>query len=77
MPVNKAQFIPGNPIFYPIRPLNKGIQLHLPPQLAPEGSLQNAQNFQVIPNGLQRREPHPRYAGAPAVDYPPVREINV
>lgn len=77
MPVNRAQFIPGNPVYQAIRPLNKGIQLHEPPQLAPPGSLQNAQNFQIIPNGLQRREAHQRYAGSLAVDYPPIQDMYV
>ncbi len=77
MAVNNAQFIPGNPVFQAIRPLNKGIQLHEPPQMAPPGSLQDAQNFQVIPNGLQRREAHQRYAGSLAVDYPPIQDMYV
>ena len=77
MPVNRAQFIPGNPVFQEIRPLNKGIILDQPPQLAPAGSLQNAQNFQAIPNGLLRREAHHRYAGSLAVGYPPIQDMYV
>ena len=77
MPTNKELFIPGNPVFQAIRPLNKGIQLHEPPQMAPMGSLQNAQNYQVIPNGLLRREAHQRYAGATVVDYPPIQDMYV
>ncbi len=77
MPVNRAQFIPGNPVYQEIRPLNKGIQVHLPPQLAPAGSLQNAQNFQIIPNGLLRREAQQNYASSLSVDYPPIQDMYV
>ncbi len=77
MPVNRAQFIPGNPVYQEIRPLNKGIQVHLPPQLAPVGSLQNAQNFQIIPNGLLRREAQQNYASSLSVEYPPIQDMYV
>lgn len=72
-----TSFNPGNPLFHTIRPLNKGIQLHLPPQLSEEGSLQNAQSFQTTPGGLLRREAHQRYAGAAQVDYPPIQALKV
>jgi len=72
-----SSFIPGNPLFHTIRPLNKGIQLHLPPQLSEEGSLQNAQSFQATPGGLLRREAHQRYAGSTQVDYPPIQSLEV
>ena len=76
MPVNNAQFIPGNPIFQPIRPLDKGIQLHMSSQLAEMGSLQKATNFQVIPNGLQRRETQQRYSDQ-QVNYGPIQDMYV
>ena len=76
MPVNRAQFIPGNPVFQEIRPLNKGIILDQPPQLAPAGSLQNAQNFQAISNGLLRREAHQVYSSL-TVGYPPIQDMYV
>lgn len=72
MAVNNAQFIPGNPIFQPIRPLDKGIQLHVSPQMAEVGSLQKATNYQVIPNGLQRREAQQRYSDL-QVNYGPIQ----
>ena len=73
----KANFVPGDPINFPIRPLNKGIQVHLPPQLSEAGSLQNAMNYQVTPGGLLRREAHRNYGSGATVDYPPIQDLYV
>ena len=66
--------IPGNSTSNAERPLNKGIQLHLPPQGLPEGAFLDSQNLYAEPSGLRRRGSYSQYTTA-ALDYPPVSDI--
>lgn len=67
-------FIPGSPVNVPLRPLNKGVQRHLPSQMAPEGSLYDVNEFQVTLEGLKRRAAYTNYIGSIVALYPPIQE---
>jgi len=48
-------FVPNDPVFVSIRPIDKGIIHNLPTNGMPQGSLLQAKNFIVGPTGLFRR----------------------
>lgn len=70
--------IPGNPRNVILRPLDKGVILHMPPQSLPAGGFLEAKGVSVNPSGLTRR-PVFRYYGnsLSAFSYPPLQNIQV
>ena len=48
-------FLPGNPVNVPVRPLDKGIIRNLMTEGIPSGGFLDLKDFQVSTRGLQRR----------------------
>jgi len=70
-------FIPQDPKNIILRPLDKGVQLHLPPQGIPEGAFLQARNLSVNPSGLTRRPIYRAFGSSlGAVDYGPIEDLQ-
>jgi hypothetical protein len=71
-------FIPADPQNIPLRPLDKGVQLHLPPQGLPSGAFLQARNLSVNPSGLTRRPVYRLYGSSlGGVDYGPIEDLQI
>lgn len=70
----KSLFTPGSPVSLPLRPLNKGIVLHLPAQAIADEAVLDAKNYIVGTGGLTRRPGLGIYR-SDAITYPPIRDI--
>lgn len=70
-------FIPQDPRNIVLRPLDKGVQRHLPPQGIPPGAFLEAKNFSVNPSGLTRRPVFRAYgSGLSAFTYGPITDLQ-
>lgn len=78
MAANDFPLIPGNPRNVILRPLDKGVILHMPPQSLPAGAFLEAKGVSVNPAGLTRR-PVFRYYGnsLSAFPYPPLQNLQM
>lgn len=71
--------IPSDPMFYPIRPMDKGMILNVAPQVAPPQSFQDLKGM-IVRNGLLERVPCFTYYRDPQGDIPddlPLRGLHV
>lgn len=60
-------FVPNDPVNLTLRPLNKGMMLHLPADALPVGAVVSAKNVRVEPQGITRRDGYISYAASTAV----------
>ena len=70
-------FIPSDPKDVVLRPLDKGVQLHIPSQGIPNGAFVEAQNFLIGPGGPTRRPTFRQFSADQTLDYLPFENLQL